>query len=385
MLELNEIHDAVRTTYRAFADKVVAPGARERDQTGKFPYDLVGPLAELGVFRMVFPEEIDGDGADTVSFVLALEEIARADQSVAALVANQVGLSALPIATFGTPEQKQRWLPRLFTGDALGAFGLTEPGGGSDTASMRTRATAVDGGYVLNGAKTFITNAGTDLTAFVTVAAVTGQRPDGRNSAGTFIVETSSLGFSVGPPLAKMGWRASDTREVFLDDCYVPAANLLGDPDRGLSQFLGTLDFGRIQIATLGVGLTQAALDVALGYARERRAFGQEIARFQGVAFKLADMEVDAHAARLLTLEAARRRDAGLPFAHEAAIAKLHASEAAMRAAHQCVQIHGGAGFMDDSDAARLFRDAKLLEIGEGTSEIQRLVISRNLTKVGSK
>lgn len=383
MAELDDIHEAVRETYHAFAEKVVAPGAQERDQKGQFPYDLVGPLAELGAFRMVFPEHLGGDGADTVSFVIALEEIARADQSVAALIANQVGLSALPIATFGTPQQQDRWLPRLFSGEALGAFGLTEPGGGSDTASMRTRATAVDGGWVLNGAKTFITNAGTDLTEFVTVAAVTGERPDGRNAAGTFIVETSSPGFSVGPALVKMGWRASDTREVFLDDCFVPASNLLGSADRGLSQFLKTLDFGRIQIATLGVGLLQAALDFSVAYAQERHAFGQEIARFQGVSFKLADMEVDAHAARLLTLEAARRRDAGLPFAHEAAIAKLFASEAAMRAAHQCVQIHGGAGFMDDSDAARLFRDAKLLEIGEGTSEIQRVVISRNLTKAG--
>jgi alkylation response protein AidB-like acyl-CoA dehydrogenase len=384
MVELNDVHEAVQATYRDFADKVIAPGAQERDQKGQFPYDLVAPLADIGVFRMVFPEEVGGDGGDTVSFVLALEEIARADQSVAALVANQVGLSALPIATFGTADQKERWLPGLFSGEVLGSFGLTEPGGGSDTASMRTRAAPVAGGWVLNGTKTFITNAGTDLTGFVTVAAVTGQRPDGRNAAGTFIVETSSPGFSVGRPLAKLGWRASDTREVFLDDCFVPDSNLLGPSNRGLAQFLGTLDFGRIQIATLGVGLIQAALDASVAYARERRAFGQEIARFQGVAFKLADLEVDAHAARLLTLEAARRRDAGLAFAHEAAIAKLYSSEAAMRAAHQCVQVHGGAGFMDDSEPARLFRDAKVLEIGEGTSEIQRLVISRNLTKVGS-
>lgn len=380
MPQLTDVHTAVQQSYRDFAAQKVAPGAQERDQTGSFPYDLVAPLAEIGIFRMVFPEECGGHGGDTVSFVLALEEIARADQSVAALVANQVGLSALPIATFGTPQQKQRWLPALFAGEVLGSFGLTEPGAGSDTASLTTRATAADGGWVLNGGKTFITNAGTDRTGFVLVAAVTGERPDGRTSAGAFLVETSAPGFSVGPPLKKIGWRSSDTREVFLTDCWIPDSAVLGSPDRGLQQFLRTLDFGRIQIATLGVGLVQAALDAASDHARERRAFGKELARFQSVAGKLADMEVDARAARLLTLDAAQRRDAGAAFAHEAAIAKLYSSEAAMRAGHQCVQIHGGSGFMDDSVAARLFRDAKILEIGEGTSEIQRLVISRHLT-----
>jgi len=379
VIELTELHREVRESFRRFADNEIAPGASERDQTGAFPYELVPKLAKIGAFRMVFAEDEGGDGADTVSFVLALEEIARADQSAAALVANQVGLSALPIVTFGTPEQKERWLPGLFSGEILGSFGLTEPDAGSDTASISTRARRDGDGWVLSGSKMFITNAGTDLTGFVIVAAVTGERADGRSTVGTFIVETSAPGFSVGPPLKKMGWRSSDTRQVFLEDCRVPDGALLGDPDRGLGQFLRTLDFGRIQIATLGVGLVQAALDAAVAYSGERRTFGRPIADYQGVSFKLADMEVDAHAARLLTLNSARLRDAGLPFAHEAAMAKLYASEAAMRAAHRCLQIHGGSGFMDDSLPARLFRDAKILEIGEGTSEIQRVVISRRL------
>lgn len=370
--------------FRKFADAQIAPGAQQRDQTGTFPYDLVPQLASVGLFRMVFPEELGGDGGDTVSFVLALEEIARADQSVAALVANQVGLSALPIATFGTSEQKTRWLRHLFDGHALGAFALTEPGGGSDNAAMRTRAERDGDDWVLTGSKMFITNAGTDLTEFVTVAAVTGHSDDDRPQVGAFIVETSSPGFTVSPPMKKTGWRASDTREVYLDGCRVGPEALLGDPNQGLSQFLRTLDFGRIQIATLGVGLVQAALDASIAHASGRQAFGRPIADFQGVSFKLADMEVEAHAARLLTLNAAKLRDAGSPFAREAAMAKLFASEAAMRAAHQCVQIHGGAGFMDDTVPSRLFRDAQILEIGEGTSEIQRLVLSRGLTQKGS-
>lgn len=374
------IHAEVRRLYNEFALREIAPGARDRDQSGTFPHDLVKPLAEIGVFRMVFPPEWGGDGADTRSYVVALEEISRADQSVGALVANQVGLSAMPLARFGSDEQRARWLPGLLSGTVLGAFGLTEPGGGSDTAAICTRARRDGNGWIIDGAKTFITNAGLDTTAFVIVAARTGQRDDGRPAAGTFIVETSTSGFSVGPPLKKLGWRASDTREVFFDGVRVPDSAVLGDPTRGLQQFLAALDFGRVQIATLGVGLIQAALDHAAEYASRRHAFGQRIDRFQGVAFKLADMEVDVHAARALTLRAAELRDAGEPFAHEAAIAKLYASEAAMRAAHGCVQIHGGSGFMDDSDAARLFRDAKILEIGEGTSEIQRLVISRRLT-----
>jgi butyryl-CoA dehydrogenase len=374
------MHADVRRVFHDFAVKEIGPGARDRDQQGAFPHDLVQPLAEIGAFRMILPVELGGDGADTISFVVALEEIARADQSVAALVANQVGLSAMPIARFGTEEQRARWLPGLLSGKVLGSFGLTEPGGGSDTASIRTRARREGDAWVLDGAKTFITNAGLESTGFVIVAASTGERADGRPAAGTFIVDTETPGFSVGPPLKKLGWRASDTREVFLEGVRVPDSAVLGDPERGLQQFLAALDFGRIQIATLAVGLIQSALDFAVDYSSRREAFGQRIDRFQAVAFKLADMEVDAHAARALTLRAAALRDAGAPFSHEAAIAKLYASEAAMRAAHQCVQIHGGSGFMDDSDAARLFRDAKILEIGEGTSEIQRLVISRRIT-----
>lgn len=374
------MHAEVRRAFHEFAAREIAPGARDRDQRGSFPHDLVEPLAQMGAFRMIIPSELGGDGADTASFVVALEEIARADQSVAALVANQVGLSAMPIARFGTKEQCARWLPNLVSGRVLGSFGLTEPDGGSDTASIRTRARKDGNAWVLDGAKTFITNAGLEQTGFVIVAARTGERADGRPAAGTFIVDTDTPGFSVGPPLKKLGWRSSDTREVFLEGVRVPESAVLGDPERGLQQFLAALDFGRIQIATLGVGLIQSALDFAVDHSSRRKAFGHRIGEFQGVAFKLADMEVDVHAARALTLRAAGLRDAGAPFSHEAAIAKLYASEAAMRAAHQCVQIHGGSGFMDDSDAARLFRDAKILEIGEGTSEIQRLVISRRIT-----
>lgn len=380
---LSETQEQIRESFRTFANQEIAPGAKARDQSGAFPYDLISVLADIGIFRMVLPVDVGGDGGDAVSFVLALEEISRTDQSVGALVANQVGLSALPIARFGTSEQQQRWLPRLFDGTSLGAFGLTEPGGGSDTASMKTRARRDGSNWILDGAKTFITNAGTDRTDFVIVAATTGDQEGRRRSAGTFLVETDLPGFSVGPPMTKLGWRSSDTREVYLDGVRVPDSAVLGDPHRGLQQFLASLDFGRIQIATLGVGLIQAALDAAKEYAGQREAFGRTIDSFQAVAFKLADMAVDAHVARLLTLEAAGRRDAGEDFAYQAAIAKLYSSEAAMRAAHQCVQIFGGAGFMDDSEPARLFRDAKVLEIGEGTSEIQRMVISRRLVGDG--
>lgn len=371
----------VAETFRKYAADRLAPGAGERDGTGAFPYELVGELAELGVYGMIFPEAEGGGGADTVSFVLAVEEIAAVDQSVAALVCNQVGLSALPIATFGTPDQKQQYLPRLFDGSILGAFALTEPSGGSDTSGMRTTARRDGGDWVINGGKTYITNAGTDLTEFVIVAARTGEPVDGRSPTGAFIVPTASPGFQVGPPLRKLGWRSSDTREISLDDCRVPGDALLGDPDRGLSRMLHTLDFGRIQIASLGVGLVQASLSVALEHARARHAFGRPIAQFQGIGFRLADMQADLHAGQALTLRAARLRDAGEDFSEAAAVAKLYASEAAVRCSDSCVQIHGGAGFMDDSVPARLFRDARILPIGEGTSEIQRYLISRNAVR----
>lgn len=364
---------------RGFAREVVEPEAAKRDADGAFHDDLIGPLAATGIFGLPFGEDVGGQGGDTVAFVVALEEIARADQSVAATVANQVGLSALPIATFGTEAQRRRWLPELFSGRVLGSFGLTEPGGGSDNKSMTTRAEKVEGGWVLDGAKMFITNAGTDRTGFVIIAARTGTSASGKASFGAFIVETTRNGFSVGPPLRKLGWRSSDTRPVYLERCLVPDDAVLGDSAGGLPAMLRTLAFGRIQIATLAVGLAQRALDEASAYAEERVAFGRPIAEYQGTSFKLADMAVGVCAARLLTMEAAWRRDRGLEFADHATRAKLFASEVAVRASHDCLQVHGGLGFMDDTVPARLYRDARLLEIGEGTSEILRMVIARGL------
>jgi short-chain 2-methylacyl-CoA dehydrogenase len=380
-MTLTTTQQLVAETIRKFAHDRVAPGAAERDRTGNFPYDLVGELAALGIYGMIFPEQDGGGGADTVSFVLAVEEIAAVDQSVAALVCNQVGLSALPIVTFGTPEQKSRYLPPLFDGSILGAFALTERSGGSDPSSMRTMARRDGDDWVINGGKTFITNAGTDLTDFVIVAARTGDRVDGRAPTGAFIVPTSTPGFQVGPAMRKLGWRSSDTREIGLVDCRVPGDALLGDPERGLSRMLHTLDFGRIQIASLGVAVVQASLAAAVEHARTREAFGRTIADFQGVGFRIADMQADLHASQALTLRAARLRDQGADFSEAAAVAKLYASEAAVRCSDACVQIHGGAGFMDNSVAARLYRDARILPIGEGTSEIQRYILSRSAVR----
>jgi alkylation response protein AidB-like acyl-CoA dehydrogenase len=370
--------------FRDVAETVVRPGAAKRDQSHAFPYDLLPALAATGLFGAILPEEVGGDGLDTVSFALALEEIARVDQSVALTVANIVGLSGLPLYLFGSDEQRNKWLSPVMDGTVLGAFALTEPGGGSDTAAARTRATRTDGGWVLNGSKTFITNAGTDLTKFAITTAVTGKRDDGRSTISAFLVETDNPGYSVGPPLSKLGWRASDTREVFFRDCEVPDSALFGLEGQGLRQFLQTLEFGRIQIATLGVGLAQGALDAATEYAKTRTAFGKPIAQHQGVAFKIADSAVETESARLLTLRAAWLRDAGLPFGHAASMAKLAASEAAMHGAHRAVQIHGGYGFTDEYEVSRFFRDAKGLEIGEGTSEIQRAVIAAEITGLRS-
>ncbi len=372
---------AVQSLFLRFARAEIAPGAQARDQTSQFPYTLIPRLADTGIFRFLFPEDVGGSGGDTVSYTLALEQIARVDQSVAATVANQVGLAALPIYEFGTQRQRDRWLPALFSGERLGAFALTEPMAGSDAGAASTRATRTEGGWKLSGSKMYITNSGTDLTGFVIVTARIDPPGSGERRISAFIVEPGTPGFSVSPAFRKMGWRASDTHQIFLDECFVPDDALLGEHGQGFRQFLKTLDFGRIQIATLGVGLAQAALDSALRYARERVQFGVPIFEFQGVSFKLSDMAVDVEAARLLTWHAAWRRDQTLPFSKQAAMAKLHASEVAMRAAHDCAQIHGGSSFIEESEASRLFRDARILEIGEGTSEIQRLVIARHLAK----
>jgi len=375
---LTEEQQAVREVFARFTHDAIEPGATERDAEGRFHYDLIAPLASTGIFGMVFPEGVGGQGASAVEYVLALEEISWSDQSVAATVANQVGLAALPIFTFGTEAQKDRWLPSLFSGTTLGAFALTEPGGGSDNRSLATTATAVSDGWVLNGSKTFITNAGTDLTGLIIVAARTGTSETGSPLIGAFLVASGSPGLSVGPPLRKLGWRSSDTRAVYLDDVVVDRDAVLGDPSRGLRALLRTLEFGRIQIATLGVGLARRALDEAKRYALEREAFGRPIGAFQGVSFKISDMATGVRVSRLLTLEAAWRHGAGLDYGIHASHAKLCASEVAVAAAHSCSQIMGAYGFMDDGVAGRLYRDAKVLEVGEGTSEIQRVIISRD-------
>lgn len=381
MTVLSEDERQVQAVFGRIADELVAPGAKDRDQESRFPYDIIDALAATQVFGLPFAEDLGGQGGSSVDFVLALEEIARADQSVAALVANQVGLAGMPLARFGSESQQSRWLPSLFSGETLGAFGLTEASGGSDTRSMRTMARKEPGGWRLSGSKAFITNAGTERTGFVTVAARTTDEAGAESGFGMFLVESGSEGFAVGPALRKIGWRSSDTRDVYLDGCFVPDSNVLGDSSRGRQQFLEALEFGRIQIATLAVGLVAAALDVSLRYAEERQAFGKRLIDFQAIQFKLADMATECEASRLLVHNAARLRDQGEPFANEAAMAKLFASESAARASTQCVQILGGAGFMDDSAAARLFRDSKILEIGEGTSEIQRVLIARSLDK----
>lgn len=378
-LDLTERQRMVREHMRRFALRELAPGAKERDLARSFPYDVVPRLADLGVFGLIFPEDYGGDGADTVSYVVALEEIARADSSVAALVADQVGLAALPIYLFGNEGQRREWLPRLIGGEVLGSFALTEPGAGSDARSISTRARIEGDWWIIDGSKVFITNAGTALTAFVLVAAVTGERGDGQPEISALLVPTGAPGFSLGPPLPTMGWRASDTRPLFFNDCRVPLANLLGNRGDGLRQFLKTLDFGRIQIAAMSVGLAQAALDESVRYATSRVQFGKPISQFQAVQFKMADMAVELEAARLLTWKAAWLRDAGREFAAAASMAKLFASEVAMRAANHAVQIHGGYGLLEDATVNRLFRDAKVLEIGEGTSEIQRIIIARHL------
>ncbi|HKT72061.1 MAG TPA: acyl-CoA dehydrogenase family protein [Steroidobacteraceae bacterium] len=375
--QLTEQQRSIRDEYRRFVSDVIEPGATQRDQVGEFHYDLIPKLADSGIFALPFAEEVGGLGGSAVEYALALEEVSRSDISVAMTVANQVGLSALPIVAFGSPAQKERWLVPLFRGETLGCFALTEPGGGSDNRGMKTTATRVSSGWSISGSKLFITNAGTDMTGFLIVAARTGTAADGRPQIGAFLVERATHGLTLGPPLNKTGWRSSDTRAVYLDNCLVPEDSALGDPQRGLRTMLGTLKFGRIQIATMCVGLAQRALEEAVSYATQRRAFGKPISEYQGTSFKMSDMALGVHAARLLTLEAAWRRDQALEYGPQAGEAKLFASEVAMKSAHDCVQIHGGSGFMDDTVPSRLFRDAKGLEIGEGTSEIQRMLIAR--------
>jgi short-chain 2-methylacyl-CoA dehydrogenase len=378
---LSEEHQALVDSVREFAREVVAPVIATHVEEHTFPYDIVRQMGKMGLFGLPIGEEYGGMGGDYLALCLALEELARVDSSVAITLEAAVSLGAMPIYRFGTEEQKRRWLPKLAAGEALAGFGLTEPGFGSDAGGTQTRAVLDEaaGEWVINGTKAFITNSGTDITSLVTVTAVTGTNPDGSKQLSTIIVPSGTPGFTVQPGYSKVGWCASDTHELTFDDCRVPAENLLGERGRGYAQFLSILDEGRIAIAALAVGLAQGCVDESLRYAEQRRAFGQKIGDFQAIQFKVADMEVRAHTARLAYRDAAARMLAGEPFKRQAAIAKLHASECAVDNAREATQIHGGYGFMNEFPVARFWRDSKILEIGEGTSEIQRMLIARDL------
>ena len=377
-VELSETAEALRRTVRDFAEAEIAPHAEEWDRTHTFPTDVVGQMGDLGLFGIPFPEEYGGGGADLTTLCVAIEELGRVDQSVAITLEAAVGLGANPIFKFGTEEQKQQWLPDLLAGRALAGFGLTEPDAGSDAGGTRTRAVLEGNEWVINGEKAFITNSGTDITSCVTVTARTGGDPQ-RPEITAIIVPAGTPGFEVQPPYRKMGWHASDTHGLTFTDCRVPAANMLGGQGRGFANFLAILDEGRVAISALAVGVIRACLEQATRYANERNAFGRPIGANQAVAFKCADLAVMAEAAAALTYKAAALADAGKPYKQEAAIAKLYSCEAAVTATREATQIFGGYGFMDETPVTRHYRDAKILEIGEGTSEIQRLVISRGL------
>src|SRR5690349_4860833 len=379
--ELAPEQQDLRDSVAQFARDVIAPVIGGYYERGEFPYDIVAKMGKLGLFGLPFPEEYGGMGGDYFALCLALEELARVDSSVAITLEAGVSLGAMPIYRFGTPAQKAAWLPRLTSGEALAAFGLTEPGTGSDAGATTTRAVLDEqtDEWVINGTKAFITNSGTDMTCLVTVMAVTGRRPDGSKELSTIIVSAGTPGFTVAPGYSKVGWCASDTHELAFDDVRVPAANLLGARGRGFAQFLRILDEGRIAIAALSVGLAQGCVDESVKYAKERQAFGRPIGNYQAVQFMIADMEMRAHTARIAYYEAAARMLAGEDFKHQAALAKLYASEAAMDNARYATQVHGGYGFMNESAVGRFYRDAKILEIGEGTSEVQRMIIARGL------
>ncbi|MFI0791975.1 acyl-CoA dehydrogenase family protein [Micromonospora rubida] len=378
---LTDEQEALRESVRDFAREAVAPVIAEHYEKHTFPYEVIRQMGKMGLFGLPFPEEHGGMGGDYFALCLALEELARVDSSVAITLEAAVSLGAMPIFRFGTAEQQERWLPKLVSGEALAGFGLTEPGTGSDAGGTQTRAVLDESTdeWVINGSKAFITNSGTDITALVTVTAVTGTRPDGAKELSTIIVPSGTPGFTVAPGYSKVGWNASDTHELTFDDCRVPAANLLGERGRGFAQFLSILDEGRIAIAALAVGLAQGCVDESLKYAKERQAFGQPIGNYQAIQFKIADMELKAHTARLAYYDAAARMLAGEPFKRQAAIAKLHASTIAVDNAREATQIHGGYGFMNEYPVARFWRDSKILEIGEGTSEVQRMIIARDL------
>ena len=373
-LDLTKEHELLRQTVRDFAVQRVAPVAEDLDREHRFPYELVGEMAGLGLMGMTIPEEYGGAGTDTVSYALAVEELTRVDSSVAITMAAHHSLGTLPIYLFGSEEQKREWVPPLASGEKLAAFGLTEPEAGSDAGASRTRAELRDGEWVINGSKMFITNAGTDITACVTITALTG---DGEIS--NIIVPNGTPGYEIAPPMRKLGWRASDTRELSFRDVRVPEGNLLGPRGKGFQQFLEILDGGRISVAAMGLGLAQGAYDLAASYAKERKQFGRPISSFQAIQFQLADMATEIEAGRNMVYKAAWLKDQNRPFAKEAAMAKLYTGELSHRAANTALQIHGGYGFMDEYAISRLYRDQKILEIGEGTNEVQRMVIARHL------
>jgi alkylation response protein AidB-like acyl-CoA dehydrogenase len=372
-----EQQEFVRTV-RDFVDDAIRPNAERWDEEHELPMDAVKQMAELGLFGLPFPEEYGGSGADFLTLCLAIEELARVDSSLAITLEAAVGLGAMPIWHFGTEVQKKELLPPLATGQALAGFGLTEPGGGSDAGATKTTAKLVDGEWVINGSKSFITNSGTSITSFVTVTAVTGQT-DGHKEISAIVVPNGTSGFEVGKPYRKMGWLHSDTRELAFNDCKVPESNLLGERGYGFRNFLKILDDGRIAIAALAVGLAQGCVDESLRYAHERSAFGRPIGAFQALQFKIADMAMKTELARLAYYRAATLKEQGRPYKKEAAMAKLYASEIAVDVARDAVQVHGGYGYIEEFPVCRHFRDSKILEIGEGTSEVMRILIAREL------
>jgi short/branched chain acyl-CoA dehydrogenase len=375
---LSEEHEALRKTVAEFAHEEIAPVIGDFYMREEFPYEIVAKMGRMGLFGLPFAEEYGGMGGDFLAVCVALEELARVDSSVAVTLEAGVSLGAMPIYRFGTEAQKREWLPRLCTGEMLGGFGLTEPGGGTDAGATITTAREDGDHWVINGSKAFITNSGTDITGLVTVTAVTGVT-DGRKEISAFIVPSGTPGFTVEPKYSKVGWNASDTHGLSFDDCRVPRANLLGERGRGYAQFLSILDEGRIAIAALSVGLAQGCVDECLRYVHEREAFGHQIGSYQAIQFKIADMEVRAHTARLAYYAAAAKMMRAESFKKEAAMAKLVASNAAMDNAREATQIFGGYGFMNEYPVARFYRDAKILEVGEGTSEVQRMLIAREL------
>jgi alkylation response protein AidB-like acyl-CoA dehydrogenase len=372
--DLSDEQELLRRTVREFAETRVAPVAEELDREERFPYELVAELADLGLMGIPIPEQYGGAGADTVSYAIAIEELTRIDSSVAITVAAHTSLGTMPIFLYGDERQKEEWLPQLASGQKLAAFGLTEPNAGSDAGATRTRAELRDGQWIVNGSKIFITNAGTDISACVTITVLTGE-----NEISNVIIPNGTPGYDISAPMHKLGWHASDTRELAFEDCTVPEGNLLGPRGRGFSQFMEILDGGRISVAAMGVGLAQGAYDLALAYAKEREQFGRPIAKFQAVQFALADMATEIEAGRQLVYRAAWLKDEGRPFALAAAQAKLYTGLLSNRAANAALQIHGGYGFMDEFAISRLYRDQKILEIGEGTNEVQRMVIAKLL------